>query len=62
MPVEIKAGKTVSPSFFAGLQYWRSLAGVPAERSYVIYGGDDTEERGQGNLVSWRKIASVLGE
>jgi len=62
VPVEIKAGKAASPDFFTGLRYWRSLAGVPADRSYVVYGGDDNQARERGNLVSWRKIASVLGD
>ncbi|MGE5598511.1 MAG: ATP-binding protein [Bacteroidota bacterium] len=60
IPIEIKAGKTASPDFFAGLQYWRSLAGIPADRSYVIYGGDDDLALQSGNLVSWRRTSSIL--
>ncbi|MGE5528979.1 MAG: ATP-binding protein [Patescibacteria group bacterium] len=59
VPIEFKAGKTASPGFFHAMQYWCNLAGVPAARAYVIYGGDDNLALDQGNLVSWRKVASI---
>ena len=61
-PVEIKAGKTASPEFFARMQYWQTLSSVPAERSYAVHGGDDTLALARGNLLSWRKASSVIGK
>ncbi|HCT35581.1 MAG TPA: AAA family ATPase [Firmicutes bacterium] len=58
-PVEIKISKTASHDFFKGLHYWGKLADVPAEQTYLVYGGDDTFSLSQGNLVSWRKVSDL---
>ena len=58
-PVEVKISKTASTDFFKGLHYWSNLAGVPAQQTYLIYGGDDTLPLSAGNLVSWRKVSNL---
>ena len=58
-PVEVKAGKTMSGSYFDHLQYWQSLANLPDDRGYVVYGGDQTMQTGAGNLVSWRNLDRI---
>ncbi len=57
LPVEIKAGKTLSSSYFDDLRYWLRLAGLPEARGVVIYGGDQSLTTRWGRLLSWRALA-----
>ena len=57
-PVEIKAGKTISTSYFDNLQYWQRL--TAAENSgYVVYGGEQSMQTSAGYLVSWRELERI---
>lgn len=58
-PVEIKAGKTLSTSYFDNLSYWQSLPGAPQTPAYVVYGGDRSLQTSTGALVSWRELDSI---
>ncbi len=58
-PVEIKAGKTLSTSYFDNLRYWRPLAGLPEDQGYVVYGGEQSLQTSGGALVSWRHLARI---
>ncbi len=58
-PVEIKAGKTLSPSYFDNLRYWRTLAGLPEGQGYVVYGGEQSLQTSGGALVSWRQLTRI---
>ncbi|MCL4830356.1 MAG: ATP-binding protein [Caldilinea sp.] len=60
-PVEIKAGKTLSTSYFDNLSYWQSLPGAPQTPAYVVYGGDRSLQTSAGALVSWRELDSIPG-
>lgn len=60
-PVEIKAGKTLSTSYFDNLSYWQSLPGAPQTPAYVVYGGDQSLQTSAGALVSWRELDSIPG-
>lgn len=56
VPVEIKAGKTISSEYFKNLEYWSRLSG--AKRSLVLYGGDQQQQRSSGRAVfNWRSLA-----
>ncbi|MBX3055539.1 MAG: ATP-binding protein [Anaerolineae bacterium] len=56
--VEIKAGKTVTDSYFRNIRYWQNLAGKTAT-AYVVYGGDRSLQMGDGQLVSWRELEQI---
>lgn len=58
-PVEIKAGRTMSTSYFDNLKYWRPLAGLPEDQGYVVYGGEQSIQTSAGGLVSWRDLQSI---
>lgn len=58
-PVEIKAGRTLSTSYFDNLRYWRPLAGLPEDQGYVVYGGEQSLQTSGGALVSWRHLARI---
>jgi predicted AAA+ superfamily ATPase len=60
-PVEIKAGKTMSTSFFANLAFWRQLTGDTEDQGYVVYGGDQDMVTSLGALVSWRRLDLIPG-
>ena len=58
-PVEIKSGKTISSNYFDNLKYWRSLATLPEDEGYVIYGGDQSMQTRAGALISWRNLDRI---
>ncbi|HAL16796.1 MAG TPA: AAA family ATPase [Anaerolineaceae bacterium] len=58
-PVEVKSGKTMSTSYFDNLKYWRSLADLPDDRGYVVYGGDQSMQTSSGTLISWRNLDRI---
>jgi len=58
-PVEIKAGQTLSTSYFDNLKYWRPLAGLPEDQGYVVYGGDQSMQTSMGAFISWRHLARI---
>jgi len=55
-PIEIKAGKTITQSYFSGLDYWNSISGGDPENSYVIYAGDQVQKRIKSNVIGWKKL------
>lgn len=55
VPIEIKSGMTVQPSFFGGLEYWNKLSEGNGGR--LIYGGDQLQKRSNGiTLLPWRQM------
>lgn len=58
-PIEIKAGKTLSSSYFDNLKSWRPLAGLPEEQGYVVYGGDQSLQTSAGAYISWRHLERI---
>lgn len=58
-PVEMKAGKTMSESFFHNIRYWRRLPGNSTEPGYVVYGGDTSLKMQDGRLLSWRNLGQI---
>lgn len=59
MPIEIKAGQTISADFFTGIRKWISWAGTEAGRACLIYGGDERQERKEAEVVPWREVQGV---
>ncbi len=59
--LEIKAGKTITPSFFDNLNSWRALANLPPAAAQVVYGGDQSLRTSHGQFVSWRDLARLMG-
>lgn len=57
-PVEIKAGKTLSDSYFDNFEYWRQVV-ASAEKGYVVYGGDQSLQTDAGTFISWRELNRI---
>ncbi len=62
VPVEIKAGQTMTPRYFDGLKYWRELVGESDAAGYVVYGGDGIWQLAEGTLVGWRDLPQVMSK
>ena len=59
-PIEIKAGKTMSASYFDNLRYWRPLAALPEDQGYVVYGGEQSMQTRAGTFISWRQLECIV--
>jgi len=52
--VEIKSSRVVNPDFFKGLDYWSNLSKAPANNLFLVYGGEENQQRSKGRVVGWR--------
>ncbi len=65
LAVEVKAGETLHPSFFDGLERFAALAreAVPAPpdgvKAVLVYGGDRRQERSAGLALPWREVQTA---
>ncbi|MEM9888408.1 MAG: ATP-binding protein [Bacteroidota bacterium] len=57
--MEIKSGRTIQSRFFNGLKYFQSLAKVTPEKSYLIYGGNEVQERSTANVIGWNQLSRI---
>lgn len=60
VPIEIKAGMTVTDTFFKGLRDWQEIAQPADPTAYVVYGGKDLVTRAKGQVFAWDMIAEML--
>jgi uncharacterized protein len=57
-PIEIKSGKTITPEYFKGLQYWHKISGTSG--GTVIFAGDVQQRRSNGiTIFPWNKTADI---
>ena len=66
MTVEIKSGATVTKEFFKNLKKFSGRmtgAGKPRPiRNHIVYGGDDSQQRSDAHVLSWRDIQNLIAE
>lgn len=62
MPVEIKAGATISGDFFKGLRTFSDRLSSPAKASALVYGGSERQRR--SDVSVWRAVdvAEMMSE
>lgn len=60
IPIEIKAGKTITTDYFSGLKYWSSLAGSDPTDAYVVYAGLENQKHRQGQVTSWKDAEEIV--
>ncbi|MEZ4648193.1 MAG: DUF4143 domain-containing protein [Candidatus Eisenbacteria bacterium] len=53
VPVEVKSGETIASDFFAGLEWWTSLAGNENESGVLVYGGQEGASRRKVAVRPW---------
>ena len=56
IPVEIKAGKTITVDYFSALNKWSSMAGVVAGSASLVYAGDDYQKRKSATVIPWQEV------
>ena len=56
--IEIKRSSTIHPAFFKGLEYLKTLS-VPVEKSFLVYGGDESFVHRDTRVLSWREVSRV---
>ena len=52
---EIKSGATFSPDYFKTLTKWAAISGTATSKLNVIYGGENSLNTSQGQLLAWQK-------
>ncbi|MBR1369654.1 ATPase AAA [Methanocalculus chunghsingensis] len=60
IPVEIKSGRTAASDFFKEITYWNNLSGNTPKRSFVVYGGDQNQQRRAGHLVGYQHLEPIF--
>ncbi|MDT8445255.1 MAG: hypothetical protein RQ722_13255, partial [Desulfuromonadales bacterium] len=59
LPVEVKAGRTITADYFTALQRWISLAGRIAGPAHLVYAGDAPQQRQSVNVIPWHDISRL---
>lgn len=59
LPIEIKSGRTINSQFFDGLKYFQNLSNALPEESFLIYGGDEVQQRSVAQVVSWKNLDKI---
>ncbi len=59
--IEIKAGKTIQDDFFRGIRHFQAASGLPADDSFIIYGGSEQQNRSAATVLGWAKLAQPSG-
>jgi uncharacterized protein len=58
--IEIKSGKTINQDFLKGLTYWDKLStGMPSEK-FLVYGGDQVQERSTTTVLGWKHLDKIF--
>lgn len=60
--IEIKAGKTIIPDFFKGLQYWNKITGLISSENYLVYGGNEYQKRSAVTVLGWKHLQTIFGK
>lgn len=60
IPLEIKASKTVSKSFFEQLEYWKEITQQSDAPRYLIYGGLEDHSWKKIKVLSWTSTGNLI--
>lgn len=59
VPLEIKSGATITRDALRGLDQWRQITGLAGD-ACLVYGGGETQTRGDVRIVPWTELAEVV--
>lgn len=62
IPIEIKAGRTVSSDYFSELVYWSKLANIDPSLGYIVYAGLAGQRSKHGQVVPWKDAHTIAME
>lgn len=57
--IEIKSAKTINSHFFDNLKFIESIAQKDLSKKILIYGGEQNQERSNGQVFSWRNLDQI---
>jgi hypothetical protein len=60
IPIEIKAGKTVTQDYFKAFTYLKTITKIPTTNNWVIYGGTDHQTWPQADVIGWQESGTLL--
>jgi predicted AAA+ superfamily ATPase len=60
IPVEIKSGKTIASDFFKALKFWNTLTGNQPSNTYLVYGGDQRQNRKHAQVFGWNHLKALI--
>jgi len=64
--IEIKSGATIAPDFFKSLRLFPQRLGNTKKlrviENYIVYGGNDSQQRSDAKVISWRNIEQIVAE
>lgn len=58
--VEMKAGITVMPDMFNGLQWFEETTGLSNMKKLLVYGGNEGHQRSYGEVIPWKEFGQEL--
>jgi len=58
--IEMKSGQTVAADFFDGLDYWRGHLPGKDLRAWLVYGGQERQNRSNAAVVPWNGLEVLL--
>ena len=59
IPVEVKAGRTVTADYFGPMNKWRALAGEAAGSAHLVYAGNDFQKRSEVTVLPWHGVTEL---
>ena len=61
LPIEIKAGKTITSEFFTNLQFFQKISTL--NNSVLIFAGDELQKRSNGiQVMPWHRISELVNQ
>jgi predicted AAA+ superfamily ATPase len=60
IPIEIKAGRTVTADYFSALDYWYTLTDTPVPNGFVVYAGPEDQQRRLATVLSWKSAGTLI--
>lgn len=58
IPVEIKAGQTITDHYFSDLMYWEAL-NRELQTSWVVYAGTQNQQRKKFRIIGWESVDNI---
>ncbi|MDE0118863.1 MAG: hypothetical protein OXM55_02505 [Bdellovibrionales bacterium] len=56
----LKSGKTIQSHFFKNLKMYEQYSDKSHGQSFLIYGGDEEQNRSYGRVIPWKKTYKLF--
>jgi predicted AAA+ superfamily ATPase len=60
IPIEIKSGHAVSSEWLVAMKKWCDLAEKNLADGILVYGGNESQKRSLGRIISWRDLDQIF--